>query len=131
MQHNNQDPGSPEEWLRHARSDLELCRINRPPEVLFETLCFHAQQAAEKAIKAVLIAKNIPFPKTHNIRTLLDLIPIDVSISEKVENAAGLTDYAVLSRYPGDLENVDEQEYKETVQFAEAVIRWATQILSS
>ena len=69
--------------------------------------------------------------KIQEVQTLLDLMPADVSISKKVENAAGLTEYAVLSRYPGDLEDVDEQEYKEAVGFAEAVIRWATQNLSS
>ncbi len=59
------EPGSPADWLRHAPSDLELARIARPPEVLLEALCFHAQQAAEKALKAVLIAHRIPFPKTY------------------------------------------------------------------
>jgi HEPN domain-containing protein len=71
----NHFSGSPADWLRHARSDLELAGINRPDEVfLFEELRFHAQQAAEKALKAVLIAKGISPPKTHNIRMLLDIL---------------------------------------------------------
>lgn len=44
----------PRTWLLHARSDLNLAS-SRFPEVLYEQLCFHAQQAAEKSIKAVLI----------------------------------------------------------------------------
>jgi hypothetical protein len=45
------------------------------PNMLLEGLCFHAQQAAEKSIKAVLIDRGVSFPRTHNIRTLLELIP--------------------------------------------------------
>ena len=52
------DSGDPAEWLRHARSNLSRCRADRRlPDVLFEDLCFDAQQAAEKAIKAVLVSR--------------------------------------------------------------------------
>jgi HEPN domain-containing protein len=125
MPHESHLPGSPSDWLRHARSDLELARVSRPFEVLFEGLCFHAQQAAEKALKAVLIARGVSPPKTHNIRTLLDLLPRDVIPPQEVDSAASLTDYAVTSRYPGDFESVDEEEYKEAVRLAETVLLWA------
>ena len=129
MPHEGHFPGSPADWLRYARSDLELARVVRPDEVLFEGLCFHAQQAAEKALKAVLIAKGVPPPKTHNIRTLLDLLPQEVIAPQGIEDAASLTDYAVTSRYPGDFESVDEEEYKETVRLAETVVLWAERII--
>jgi len=86
MPHKGHFPGSPADWLRYARSDLELARVVRPDEVLFEGLCFHAQQAAEKALKAVLIAKGVPPPKTHNIRTLLDLLPQEVIAPQEIED---------------------------------------------
>ena len=129
MPHEGHFPGSPADWLRYARSDLELARVVRPDEVLFEGLCFHAQQAAEKALKAVLIAKGVPPPKTHNIRTLLDLLPQEVIAPQEIEDAASLTDYAVTSRYPGDFESVDEEEYEETVRLAETVVLWAERII--
>ncbi len=44
-------PGSPLAWLRHARSDLHLAESPPPQGVLLETLCFHAQQTAEKAFQ--------------------------------------------------------------------------------
>lgn len=47
--------GSPDDWLRHAYSDLELARVALPAKVLLELLCFHAQQAAEKSLKAVYL----------------------------------------------------------------------------
>ncbi len=129
MPHEGHFPGNPADWLRYARSDLELARVVRPDEVLFEGLCFHAQQAAEKALKAVLITKGVPPPKTHNIRTLLDLLPQEVIAPQEIEDAVSLTDYAVTSRYPGDFESVDEKEYKETVRLAENVVLWAERII--
>lgn len=71
MQPEDPSPGTPEHWLRYAYSDLELARISPPQMVMLEGLCYHAQQAAEKALKAVLVANNIFPPKTHSIRVLL------------------------------------------------------------
>jgi len=48
---------------------------------------------------------------------------------QEIEDAASLTDYAVTSRYPGDFESVDEEEYKETVRLAETVVLWAERII--
>jgi HEPN domain-containing protein len=121
----NHFSGSPADWLRYARSDLELAGINRPEEVLFEELCFHAQQAAEKALKAVLIAKGIAPPKTHSIRMLLDILSQVIIAPQEVEDSAGLTDYAVTTRYPGDFEPVGEEEYREALRMAKTVVIWA------
>ncbi len=125
----NNLPGSPANWLRYAYSDLELAHVERLPKVLLESLCFHAQQAAEKALKAVLITHAIPFSKTHSIRMLLDLLPPDLTLPVEIQDAASLTDYAVFSRYPGDLEPVDEEEYQEALRLAEAVVSWAEKII--
>lgn len=57
------EPGGPQDWLRHAWSDLELARIKRNSKVLLEDLCFHAEQAAEKALKAVLVFESVAFPE--------------------------------------------------------------------
>ncbi|HVT02768.1 MAG TPA: HEPN domain-containing protein [Thermoanaerobaculia bacterium] len=46
-------PGSAEDWLARARSDLAIARSPLPEGAFLEDLCFHAQQAAEKALKAV------------------------------------------------------------------------------
>jgi HEPN domain-containing protein len=129
MPHEGNFSGSPADWLRYARSDLGLARIVRPDEVLFEGLCFHAQQAAEKALKAVLIAKGVPPPKTHNIRTLIDLLPQDVIVPQEIEDTTSLSDYVVTSRYPGDFEPVNEEEHKETVRLAETIVLWAEKII--
>ena len=92
-------------------------------------LCFHAQQAVEKAVKAVLIINNISYPQTHNIRTLLDLLPKEIVLPTDVDAATTLTDYAVSGRYPGEVEEVKEEEYQEAVRLAQAVVQWAESIL--
>jgi HEPN domain-containing protein len=123
------EPGEPGDWLRHAWSDLELARTTRNSKILLEDLCFHAQQATEKALKAVLIFRSMPFLRTHNIRALMDLLPEDLNLPEEAKKAPILTDYAVLTRYPGDLEPVTEEEYKEAVRIAEMVVQWAEKMV--
>ena len=122
-------PGSAEDWLRYAKSDLELARIEKPEGVLLENLCFHAQQAAEKTLKAVLIFLETDFPRTHNIRTLLDLLPEDVDVPQEIEESAILTDYAVESRYPMNSEPVDDEEYRQVIGIAETVVSWAEKLI--
>ena len=122
-------PGSPADWLRHAHSDLALARTTPLPPILFEDLCFHAQQAAEKAIKAILVAYDIPTPRTHNLRTLFDLLLAEVSVPVDVQEAAGLSDYAVARRYPGASEPVEAEEYQEAISMAETVVDWAEKVI--
>lgn len=122
-------PGSPTDWLHRARSDLNLARLSRPEGVLLEDLCFHAQQAAEKALKAVLVANSVAVPNIHSIRRLIDLLPAKLDTLGEVQDAAGLTDYDVSSRYPGDFEPVDEDEHREAVRLAEAVVSWAVDLI--
>jgi len=61
-------PGSPADWLRHAYSDLALASTMPLPQILLEQLCFHAQQAAEKALKAILVARPFcsAYPQPQN-----------------------------------------------------------------
>ncbi len=72
-------PDDPREWLNRACSDLNLAR-SRIPDVLLDDLCFHAQQAAEKAIKAVLIQRNVEFPYVHDLAQLLAEEPEDFEL---------------------------------------------------
>jgi HEPN domain-containing protein len=60
-----QRPDDPEAWIALANQDLILTR-SRPPGVGFGLLTYHAQQAAEKAVKAVLLAHSVPFRRIDN-----------------------------------------------------------------
>ena len=62
-------PDDPEEWLNRAKSNLIRARQNQPG-IYLEDLCFDAQQAAEKAIKAILIDFDVDYPYTHDLMTL-------------------------------------------------------------
>lgn len=124
-------PDSPWEWLNRARSDLELARSLKP-DVYLEDLCFHAQQAAEKAVKALLIHYGKPFPYVHDLATLLTLLEqIGVPVPAFIREAERLTRFAVLTRYPSTAPPIAESEYWEAIAVAESVIRWAEEQLKA
>jgi len=94
-------------------------------------LCFHAQQAAEKAIKAVLIRHRIRFPYVHDLAALLTLLEQTTgNLPDSVREAERLTQFAVEARYPGAAPPVGENEYHEAVRLASEVLRWAEKQLT-
>ena len=123
------EAGSPADWLRHAESDLALSRIPATSEVLPETLAFHAQQAVEKSLKAVLLNLGIEPPRTHNIKILLEFLPRTLIVPEEILQSAELTDYAVTVRYPGEYEPVGKEELDRAVRIAGAVVAWSASVV--
>jgi HEPN domain-containing protein len=123
------DPGSPQAWLRFAKSDLALASNCPNDEVLLESLCFHAHQAAEKSVKAILIKYNKNFPKSHNLKVLLEIAAKEIKIPQAIMDAVGLTGYSVTGRYPGDWETVTQAEYAEAVGQAKLIYEWARKII--
>ena len=94
-------PDDPREWLNRARSNLVLAQ-SAGAEVFLEDLCFHAQQAAEKAIKALLLKRQGRFPYTHDVGALLRLVrDARVAVPDDIQEAQVPTAYAVATRYPG------------------------------
>lgn len=122
-------PGSSADWLLRAKSDLSLASVPLPQNVLYNDLCFHAQQAVEKSIKAVLIHYQIEFPRVHHINYLLTLLPSEVSKPPEVEKVSTLTSYAVMLRYPGEYEEVTVQAYQEAIRLARLVLEWAEKVV--
>lgn len=120
-------PGSAEDWLRYAQSDLAIAKVPLPTDGLYRTLCFHAQQAAGKGIKAVLIHHGVEFPRIHSIARLIDLLPAQVPRSEDLIASARLTVYATAFRYPAEdsEQDVGHEEYREVVRLAERIVTWA------
>lgn len=120
------DLGTPEEWLKRARSNLAIARQPKPEDVFWEDLCFEAQQAAEKALKGVLLFKGIQFRFVHDLAELLTLLERNnILFPDNIRSAAELTDYSVEARYPGPSEAVTEEEFNEALQTAEAVVAWS------
>jgi HEPN domain-containing protein len=117
-------PDDPREWLNRARSNLARAQT-KIPGVYLEDLCFDAQQAAEKAIKALLIERGVTFPYVHDLARLVTLLEqAGEEIPESVRRAAALTRFAVVTRYPGLAEPVTDAHYHEAVVLAKAVLEW-------
>ena len=127
----DRDPSHPRSWLRRARSNLARARsLANLPDVIYEDPCVDAQQAAEKALKAVLVHLKVDFPKTHALADLLTLIAkAGVGVPPEIEEATSLTPYAVETRYPGPSEDVTAEDHTEAVRIAERVLRWAEALI--
>ena len=68
------------QWVEKAEHDLLNIENNLvASHVPWDTVCFHAQQCAEKYLKALLVWKQIDFPKTHDLRVLLQRLSRDLS----------------------------------------------------
>jgi HEPN domain-containing protein len=119
-------PNDPREWLNRARSNLVRAQ-NPVPDAYLEDSCFDAQQAAEKAIKAVFLAQGVTFPYVHDLGRLLTLLAqAGVRVPKYVAEADRLTRFAVDARYPGLSSPVTPSEHRRAVRIATAVMRWAT-----
>jgi HEPN domain-containing protein len=114
------------DWLQRARSDLSLGRVALQTKGVFpEEACFHAQQCAEKALKAFLLKLRVDFPRTHAIEVLLDLLKEQgMEIPAEVDRAFELSQYAVQTRYPGEWEPVTKNEAIEALERAALVLAW-------
>jgi len=118
--------GSAHDWLRHARSDLALAGMRKSKGLLYEHLCFHAQQAAEKALKAVLVHRGIRVPRSHDLTYLMEALPKDVSIPPSLIELPTLTKYAVQQRYPGEISSVTARHRRTALKLAQHSVVWAT-----
>jgi len=127
------EPGSASSfihWLRVAESDLALARIGTSSNILPELLCFHAQQAVEKSLKAVLAYFSAPVPRTHNIETVVEALAPYVEIPVEIKELDELTLYAVGTRYPSNYEPIDDVDYLDALAKAEQVVAWAKSVCS-
>ena len=94
------------EWVQKAEGDFDvmsrLARVRNRDSVC-DGVCFHAQQCAEKYLKAVLQQAGRPVPKTHDLTKLLELtLPLEPMLEQFRPPLAALTRYAVDFRYPGE-----------------------------
>ena len=105
------------EWIDKAEGDWATMtrefRVRKNPN--YDAVCFHAQQCAEKYLKAKLQEAGIVFKKTHDLDILLqDILPIEPTWISLQNGSDALTVYAVKYRYPGD--SADKFEAKEAAK---------------
>jgi len=118
-------PSDPREWLNRARSNLALA-TSGTEGALLEDLCFEAQQAAEKAVKAVFVHRGARFPFIHDLDELLERLErTGLKIPKYVRQADELSPFAVATCYPGLFSPVTKRQHRRAVRIAEAVLRWA------
>ena len=109
-------------WLEKARRDLIIAvSAQSSSEPFTDMICFHAQQSAEKCLKAYLIWNDIRFPKTHSIEDLVLLASeYHTDWMRLKDDAAALTPYAVETRYP-EFDEPSQEDAVEAIEVAERI----------
>ncbi len=121
------DVNDPMSWVEYADNDLAIARAAlRRREPFAHISCFHAQQCAEKYLKAMLVAKGQRIPKIHDLIALSEQCTrVDILVAVDVKLLNTLSDHAVRSRYPGDAPTLEDA--REALEIAKAVRRFARQ----
>ena len=117
--------------MAKAENDLLNMRNNvaaaRTP---WDTVCFHAQQVAEKMLKAVLVDQGRSVARTHDLVALLaEAVAAGTPLDSLEADCRRLTPYAVLLRYPGTAVEPSDQEGREAFAAAERVYQRIRQVL--
>ena len=109
------------QWLGKAQKDPRAAKVLLSGELEdFDPVGFHAQQAAEKFIKAVLVRHQIEFPKTHDLALLRRrLAQVDRALADSLAPVDALTPYGVEFRYPGSSQIVTYDQGTHLLQLAE------------
>ncbi|TKJ36341.1 MAG: DNA-binding protein [Planctomycetes bacterium B3_Pla] len=98
------------EWVAKAEGDFAVmereCLVTE--DLNYDGICFHAQQCAEKYLKARLCEADIAFGKIHDLVALVDqILDIEPEWEAFREDLAYLSDFAVTFRYPGESADAD------------------------
>jgi len=118
--------------LAKARDDETLLEeIISNEKVRDEIIGFHAQQAAEKLLKAILMAKNIPYRRTHDLRELIDLTRDNgIEFPESLMEIRTLSPFAVEFRYDYiPLEEEEEFNRKKALEMVQQLRKWIENML--
>jgi HEPN domain-containing protein len=119
------------EWLTRAENDLRVARfLLTMPDPPPESVGFHAQQCAEKALKAYLTYHRLPFERRHDLNYLIDLcIPLEEGFGQFRILADTLSPYAVEFRYPDALTLICMEPVREGVTAAELIYAFVAELL--
>jgi len=119
------------EWVAKAENDLKsAAHLLKMKDCPVDNVCFNAQQCVEKYLKALLITQGLAFPKTHDLGELLALLPARLRPSLDSEEQDRLTDYATVTRYPGDYEPISVTEARQAVKIARRIQREVRKLLA-
>ena len=121
------------QWAAHGDEDLRVARhtLSLVEECPYRLVAYHAQQCAEKYLKAYLILRGVDFPYTHNIARLLELCSEKPDWLGRLKDAEELTPFAITARYPGEDEPVTEVEAKRAMDIAARVRQTVRAVLDA
>ncbi|MBI5428628.1 MAG: HEPN domain-containing protein [Nitrospinae bacterium] len=118
------------QWIEKAEHDLRNAEhtLTLENDCPFDTACFHAQQCAEKYLKALLVFHEVDFPKTHDL-ILLENLAMAFSPGLKGIQLHVLNRYSMEARYPGDWEPITRAEAEKAIVIAKKVRDAARSVL--
>lgn len=113
-------------WTAKADADLATATLvlDAGPDGPLDIAAFHAQQCAEKYLKALLCSRVTDVPRIHDIGVLLSRTGLGKAVGLTSEEVRLLTDYATVTLHPGDYEPVTLQEARSAVRWANESGRW-------
>ncbi len=119
-------------WLRWAAEDLVAARHSADDaEVAPRVACSLAQQAAEKAIKALVVSSDLDPPKTHNLLRLARMLTEETADRLFDVDLEDLTRWAIEGRYPRDLDEATSRDAARAVELADQVLAIAQAALEA
>ena len=116
------------QWLKKAEDDLAAGKAIIDMSAPAWTACFHAQQSAEKSLKAAQIFFLKDLQKEHDLEILLNSLKSYLNTETIRQEAVQLTDYYVATRYPGVKESeLTLQDASEAMKRAENILNFIKQ----
>ena len=121
------------EWMKYAGADFTAAvHLTNHHPVQLGIVCYHCQQAGEKALKAILAYNDEQIPRTHNLYELLKSCTnyFPEMIVDLAEQADRLTNFAVITRYPNDEMDVENADMEQALKDAEHILSFVTALFA-
>lgn len=126
-----------ERWIKQGERDLEIAR-KLSDSGMYEAVCFHAQQAAEKALKGLLYGKGYRAIVTHSVRELFNAVSKEFDgISALLKECTELDKEYIPSRYPDAFPSGSPYEYyskedaEKCLNYAELILKEVRRLIKS
>lgn len=108
---------------KKAYEDFEYAKVSLNEEIEFYSLiCFHFHQAAEKYLKAFIVAKELNFKKTHDLKELVRICAgFDKEFDQLSDLVSELNPYYIETRYPEFVSSMNKPSAEEVMKSVEKI----------
>lgn len=129
----DESPDMVARWMEKAENDLRNAThtLTLQEDCPFDTVCFHAQQCVEKRRKAILPRIGVDVPRTHDLRAILQMVPVSSGLDLDLGEILPLNRCSVEARYPDDWEPITREEAENAVRIARQVSERTRHLLLS